>query len=131
MTPRPQRMRRCCFLLLLWQCQIALFGQTYTISTVAGNGGLQVNVTGTSVSLTFETPKCLTSDEAGDLYFPIQNSVLRWDATTRLVTLVAGSGTSGSGGDGGPAANAQLSSPCGLAVDHGGNLYIADAGNNR
>lgn len=124
-------MGRCGLLLLLWPCQIVLLGQTYTISTVAGSGGLPVNLTGTSVSLDFEIPKFLAADDAGNLFFPIQNSVLRWDTTSQLVTLVAGNGTSGPGGDDGPATAAQLSSPCGLAVDHAGNLYIADSGNHR
>lgn len=45
------------------------------------------------------------------------------------ITMVAGTGAQGYGGDGGPALEALLSFPAGLAVDAGGNLYIADAGN--
>jgi thiol-disulfide isomerase/thioredoxin/sugar lactone lactonase YvrE/outer membrane lipoprotein-sorting protein len=47
------------------------------------------------------------------------------------VTTVAGTGTPGSIGDGGPAASAQLALPNGLALDAAGNLYIADTGNHR
>jgi uncharacterized protein (TIGR03437 family) len=47
------------------------------------------------------------------------------------VTILAGTGTAGFAGDGGPAASAQLNAPSGLAVDSQGNLYIADTGNSR
>jgi trimeric autotransporter adhesin len=47
------------------------------------------------------------------------------------IYTVAGDGTSGRTGDGGPATSAELSSPAGVAVDGAGNLLIADAGNNR
>jgi hypothetical protein len=48
-----------------------------------------------------------------------------------LVTLVAGIGTAGNTGDGGPAIEAELNSPFGLAVDPADNLYVADTQNNR
>lgn len=45
--------------------------------------------------------------------------------------VIAGAGTTGFAGDGGPALAALLNSPGGVAVDAGGNIYIADTGNNR
>jgi uncharacterized protein (TIGR03437 family) len=48
-----------------------------------------------------------------------------------MITTVAGDGTAGYSGDGGPAANAELNGPVGLAVDGAGNLYIADSFNAR
>jgi hypothetical protein len=48
-----------------------------------------------------------------------------------VITTVAGSGAIGFCGDGGQATSACLSSPVGIAVDTGGNLFIADAGNQR
>lgn len=48
-----------------------------------------------------------------------------------VITTIAGTGSSGFGGDGGSAKNAQLSGPRGLAVDAAGNIYIADTGNHR
>src|SRR4030095_2012806 len=49
------------------------------------------------------------------------------------ITTVAGTGTSGFSGDGGPATSARLSTSrsCAGATDNAGNLYIADGGNNR
>src|SRR5215471_2069188 len=47
------------------------------------------------------------------------------------ITTVAGTGAAGYTGDGGPAKQAQLNSPCKVAVDSSGNLYIADLSNFR
>ena len=104
--------------------------QTYTISTFAG-GGLPVNMPGTSASLGADPPRYVAADPAGDLFFVFQNTILRWDATTGLLTLVAGNGTPGFSGDNGPATSAELSYPGGVAVDSAGNVYIADTNNNR
>ncbi|MBI2860404.1 MAG: hypothetical protein HYX91_02705, partial [Chloroflexi bacterium] len=48
-----------------------------------------------------------------------------------IITTVAGTGTLGYGGDGGAATSAQLRNPYGVAVDSGGNLFIADYENHR
>jgi hypothetical protein len=63
-------------------------GQTYTISTFAG-GGLPVNIPGTSASLSATN---IAADRAGNVFFVYQNTVLRLDATTGILTLVAGTG---------------------------------------
>src|ERR1017187_8041641 len=106
------------------------FGQTYTISTFAG-GGLPINIPGTSASLGSDPPQFIAADPAGNLFFVHQNTVLRLDATTGILTLVAGNGTTGFSGDNGPATSAQLNFPAGVAVDSAGNLYIADSSSNR
>jgi sugar lactone lactonase YvrE len=103
-----------------------LVGQSYTISTFAG-GAPQVNILGTSAAL--GGPSAIAVDTAGNVYFSAQYSVLRLDAATGILTLVAGNGTIGYSGDGGPATSAQLNSPNGVAVDAAGNVYIADTNN--
>ena len=108
----------------------SVWGQTYTISTFAG-GALPVNVPGTSASLGYDVPQSIAADRAGNVFFADQNTVLRLDATTGVLTLVAGNGTPGFSGDNGPATSAQLANPEGLAVDSAGNLFIADGYNYR
>ena len=107
------------------------FGQTYTIDTIAG-GGLPVNVPGTSAGIGSASGG-IAVDSAGNVFFVAQdyNTVLRLDAASGVLTLVAGNGTYGFSGDNGPATSAQLAYPAGVAVDSAGNVYIADAGNGR
>jgi hypothetical protein len=78
------------------------WGQTYTIATFAG-GALPVNIPGTSASLGSDVPQYIAADRAGNVFFVDQNTVLRLDATTGILTLVAGNGTPGFSGDNGPA----------------------------
>jgi uncharacterized protein (TIGR03437 family) len=105
-------------------------GQPYTISTVAG-GGLPVNIPGTSASL--DEVQGVLVDKAGNVLFSnvADGVVLRLDAATGGLTLVAGNGTWGYSGDDGSATSAQMYQPRGLAMDSAGNLYIADSLNHR
>jgi uncharacterized protein (TIGR03437 family) len=74
----------------------------------------------------------LDIDNAGNIYFTdSDNHRIRKVAPNGIITTVAGTGTSGFSGDGGPATSAQLSFPIGIAVDSAGNLYIADNANQR
>jgi DNA-binding beta-propeller fold protein YncE len=55
-----------------------------------------------------------------------RHQVLRYDARRRQLVAVAGSGTAGSTGDGGPALRARLDEVVGLAEDRAGRLYVSD-----
>jgi trimeric autotransporter adhesin len=106
----------------------AALAQQYTISTVAGGAPPATPAAGTSISL--GQPQRVTADSAGNVYFTSLNCVFRLDPTGN-VTLVAGNSRAGFSGDGGPAVQAQLNAPMGLAVDSSGDLLIADSANNR
>lgn len=71
-------------------------------------------------------------DAQGSVYAAdnVNNVVVRIAPSGQL-SVVAGNGLVGFGGDGGSATSAWLSSPAGVAVDIAGNLYIADSGNQR
>lgn len=104
------------------------FGQQYSITTLAG--GAPPATPATAASTSIGRPHRVLTDSAGNVYFTASNSVFRM-AGNGTLTLVAGNGRAGYGGDGGPAIRAQLNDPEGLALDAAGNLYIADAQNNR
>jgi uncharacterized protein (TIGR03437 family) len=112
--------------LVAFSVAVIASAQTYTISTIGG-GGLPVNIPGTSASL--YGPESVAVDKTGNTFFADGNTVLRLDATTHIVTLVAGNGTPGYSGDNGLATGAQLNQPHGVAVDASGNIYIADTSN--
>jgi sugar lactone lactonase YvrE len=75
-------------------------------------------------------PLALAIVPAGEIYIAEGNRIREVKKDGRITTF-AGTGTVGSGGDGGPATQAQLNMPQGLAVDSAGNVYIADTLNNR
>ena len=68
----------------------------------------------------------------GAMYFSDYGTsrVFRWDLTTSRLTIVAGTGTKGYSGDGGPAKSAQLAAPHEVRFDSKGNLYIDERDNH-
>ena len=106
---------------------------TGTITTVAGSGKRGDDGDGspaTEASLTY--PTGVAVDGAGNLDIADWlNHRIRKVDSTGTITTIAGSGERGDGGDGGPAVQAQLYSPYGVATDGAGNLYIADTRNHR
>lgn len=104
--------------------------ETGKIVTVAGTGQIgTAGVGGRAVDANV-MPFGVAVDAAGNLYIAdIANRVLKVDATTNLLSIVAGTGAAGYSGDGGPATAARLKVPAALAFDSAGNLYISDLGN--
>jgi len=104
------------------------------ISTVAGSSttlGFSGDG-GQATSARLNRPTGVAVDGTGNLFIADQdNNRIRKVSASGIIATVAGTGTFGFSGDGGPATGAQLSSPFGVAVDGAGNLFIADLYNNR
>src|SRR5437762_15191 len=101
-----------------------------TINTVAGGGA---GDGGDATIANLNSPASVAVDSSGNLYIAdLGNERIRKVvAATGIITTVAGNGVPGFAGDGGAATNASLSGPAGVAVDAGGNLYIAAYSNHR
>jgi len=98
----------------------------YIVSTVAG--GALPPTPSVALNTAITQPQRVTTDSGGNVYFTASNAVYKLSGTT--LTLLAGTGRPGYSGDGGPAVNAQLNNPQGIAVDSTGNVYVADTLNN-
>jgi uncharacterized protein (TIGR03437 family) len=95
------------------------------IASYSGDGGASTNAQ-------LRGPTALALDTAGNLYIAdTQNHRVRKVTPAGIITTIAGTGTAGFSGDGGPAANAQLNAPQGVAVDSAGFVVISDTGNSR
>lgn len=104
------------------------------IYTHAGNGLTGYtwgNDTTAATATKLSDPYALAVDAGNNVYFSdYTNNVVYKVATNGKISTVAGNDTAGYTGDGGPAKNARLNHPMGIALDAANNLYIADALNN-
>ena len=103
------------------------------ISTVAGTESAGYSGDGGAATLAeLNWPHGIAVDAAGNFYIAdTGNHCIRKVTSAGIITTVAGNGTEGFYGDGGPATSAMLAYPFGVTVDAAGNLYIADSNNQR
>ena len=108
-------------------------GTNGMITTVAGTGTQgYAGDGGPATNAELYTPFGVTVDASGNLFIADgSNERIRKVGTNGMITTVAGNGTPGDSGDGGPASQAELDYPAGVAVDASGSLFIADQRNNR
>ena len=111
------------------------------IETIAGSGDgvSEENFTGDyggdsgpATGALLARPDDIAVDDMGNVYIAdtFNHRIRKVDASG-IIDTIAGTGEIGFDGDGGPATEAWLDEPRGVATDGAGNLYIADAGNNR
>lgn len=101
-----------------------------TISTFAGTGTGSFNGDGTATGSELFRPAGVALDGSGNLYIADKSNNRVRKVAGGTMSTVAGIGTAGYSGDGSAATSAQLDQPYGVAVDSGGNFYIADRLNN-
>ena len=113
--------------------RVRRIGPDGVIATVAGTGIRGSSGDGgAATDAQLLTPRNVAVDAAGDFYFSeFDGHRVRKVTPDGKISTVAGTGVAGLRGDGGPAVNAQLNFPAGLAVDRLGALYIADSQNQR
>jgi hypothetical protein len=103
------------------------------LTTVAGDAAWVYNGDGQlATAANIFLPQGVVTDAAGNLFLSdsTNNRIRRVDATSGIISTVAGDGIPGYAGDGGPATAAEVNQPSGLTIDGAGNLYFADTTNN-
>src|SRR5438874_5840955 len=106
----------------------------YAIPTAVGTGEKGfAGDGGPAQAALLNGPFDVAFDRARNLYFSdtFNHRIRRVDARSGVITTVAGNGEPGYSGDGGPAIRASLNEPYGIAIDRGGNIFVADRLNRR
>lgn len=118
--------------------RIRMVDASGNIATAAGNGSNfgsfgEVGDFGPATDAVVSSPGGVFVDTDGNLYIGDSSNqrVRKVDAATGVITTVAGTGSFGTAGDGGPATQASMGRPHGVTFDETGNLLIADSDNNR
>ncbi len=105
-------------------------GNLYTLAGTSISG---YNTDGPDATLIeVNNPQALATDSLGNVYVAdTNNHRIRMIRPSGAISTIAGTGTAGFSGDGGPAKLARINNPKGVAVDAAGNVYISDTFNNR
>jgi streptogramin lyase len=114
-------------------------GSLYICDTANGRirqlkpDGTLITLVGSTVESRLKEPYEVRLDAAGNLFWVerLNHGVRRRDHQTGEITMIAGNGTAGFSGDGGPADKAQLNEPHSIGFDKAGDLYICDVRNHR
>jgi sugar lactone lactonase YvrE len=98
----------------------------------AGDGGPALNAVLQFTKQNYNRPQ-LAFDSSGNLLITdqVNHRIRRVTASTGVISTIAGTGTAGFSGDGGPAASANLNFPSGILVDNQGVIFVADTSNSR
>jgi len=118
---------------LIGGCRIVRVSPAGVISVIAGTGRCGFSGDGgAATAAQLDDPNGLAFDSAGNLYVADSNNdrIRRIDRNGNITT-VAGTGTPGFDGDGGPGIKAKLNDPLGIAIAPGDKLYIAEGGGRR
>ena len=113
--------------------EITPSGANWAVNTIAGKAGISGSTNGIGSAAQFESPSGIAVDGGGNVYVADNMS-----CTIRKLVLTGGNWVVGtiagqaskSGSADGIGSAARFSNPTGIAVDSGGNLYVADEGNN-
>jgi len=108
--------------------------KTRRLTTIAGDGTRGYRGDGgPATDASLNMPHELVFDAAGNIYVAERdNHVIRKiDGRSGIISTVAGTGTPGFGGDGGPGAQSQLRQPHSVVMDRDSSLLICDIGNHR
>ncbi len=121
------------FALLVFSFFIGSSSIAQTIQTLVGTGSSgYTGDGGLYCSATVSRTAQLCTDAAGNIYFSDQsNYAVRRISTSGIITTIAGTGTAGFSGDGGPATAANIGTPLAIIVTTGGKIYFVDYDNNR
>src|SRR6266446_5054996 len=114
-------------------CRVYKIDSTGQLTVFAGNAVCgYTGDGGLAASAELASPSGLVVDASGNIFIAdTSNAVVRVViASSGNIQTVAGNGTVGYAGDGGPATSAQLSVPYGVSLDGSGNLFIADLSAN-
>ena len=114
--------------------------QSSTVVSIAGGSGWGSyagdGLMATDASVRFFRTAGVCADVLGNVYIADWGNyrIRKVEASSGILTTIAGNGTAGFSGDGGPATNANINGmayPMALTIDNAGNIYYGDNGNNR